>query len=240
MPPEEKCAALRQLAKKRRSSSIQGYCRLSDFHRGYYECCFVSPWTKSAHNVDADVMLLGQDWSSSDRLSRSPDTEQKRLGQIWKLRANVNLRDLLWQNMKLEFRQTYATNVFPFIKKGPMNARIKHVDMQFCAREYAIPQIEIISPKMVICLGQSTFRAVLRSIGGELNLFKDAYQPEHCIKYRGIEIYGVPHPGNFGVRNAGGIVRVHERWQVLADRLMELRGTRRDDAEKVKDSKRAV
>src|SRR6266700_6295690 len=60
MSPEQKCAALRQLAKKRRRDSVEGYCRVSDFHGGFYECCFVSPWTKSAHNVDADVMLLGQ------------------------------------------------------------------------------------------------------------------------------------------------------------------------------------
>lgn len=117
MTLEQKCAALRLLARKRRRDSLQGYCRLIDFHGGYYECCFVSPWTKSANNVDADVMLFGQDWSSSDRLNRPRNFEQRKYGQTPKLRTNVNLREFLKQNMQLDFSETYATNVFPFIKK---------------------------------------------------------------------------------------------------------------------------
>jgi restriction system protein len=223
MSTEQKCTALRQLAKKRRRDSIQGYYRLSAFHGGYYECCFVSPWTKSAHNVEADVMLLGQDWSSSDSLNRQPCPEQRKRGQTWNLRTNVNLRDFLKQHMQLDFCETYATNVFPFIKKGPTDARIRPSDMQCCAEKYAVPEMEIVAPKMAICLGQSTFDAIRRSLHEERRSFADACAPEHCINHRGTEIYGVPHPGSWGIRNAGGMERVHERWRILAKRLMELR-----------------
>jgi uracil-DNA glycosylase len=223
MSAEQKCAALRQLVKKRRRDSVQGYFRLSDFHGGYYECCFVSPWTKSAHNVDADVMLLGQDWSSSDSLSRPRVPEQRKKGQTWNLRTNKNLRELLKQGMQLDFHETYATNVFPFVKKGPTNARIKNKDMQYCAKEYAIPEMEIVAPKIAICLGHSTFYAIARSLDEERRSFADVCEPEYCIKHRRTEIYGVPHPGSWGIRNAGGKEQVHERWRILAKRLIELR-----------------
>ncbi|MET4386409.1 uracil-DNA glycosylase family 4 [Bradyrhizobium sp. F1.4.3] len=221
MSPEQKWAALRQLAKKRRRDSIDGYCRLSDFHDGYYECYFVSPWTRSAHNVGADVMLLGQDWSSSDKLKKPRVSEQRKYGQSRGLRTNVNLCSLL-QNMRLDFGETYATNLFPFIKKGPMNARIRDRDMDYCAREYAIPQIEIISPRIVVCLGKSAYEAICRSLNEECRLFKQAFQPEHCINHRGIEIYGLPHPGSWGIRNGGGIEAVHKKWWILGNRLTEL------------------
>jgi restriction system protein len=222
MSPEQKCIALRKLAKKRRQDNLEGHCRLSDFHAGYYECCFVSPWSKSAHNIDAEIMLLGQDWSSSDSLSRSRDPKMRKLGQSWNLPTNANLRAFLDQNLNLDFSDTFATNVFPFIKKGPMNARIRIVDLLYCAREYALPQMEIVSPKMAICLGRSAFEAIQRLLGAERKPFTDACKPKHCINYRGIEIYGVPHPGSFGVRNAGGKNKVHERWRVLGERLLEL------------------
>src|ERR1700752_4025850 len=149
MSPEQKWAALRQLAKKRRHDHREGYCRLGDFDDGYYECCFVSPWTKSAHNLGADVMLLGQDWSSSDSLNRPRNAimmETRKLGHTPMLRTNKNLGEFLRQNMQLEFRQTYATNVFVFIKKGAMNAKIRRIDMLYCAKQYALPQMEVIAP----------------------------------------------------------------------------------------------
>lgn len=229
MSPEQKCAALRLLAKKRRrDNNLEGYCRLSDFHGGYYECCFVSPWSKSAHNTDADVVLLGQDWSSSNGLNRPRDPQMRKLGHTWNLPTNVNLPALLRENMQLEFRETYATNVFPFIKNGPMDARIGHMEMQYCAREYAVPQIEIISPKMVICLGKRTFEAIRQSLNQGPKDFAEACQPKYCINHSGTEIYGAPHPGSLGVRNAGGIAQVHERWRILGNRLIELRGRRPD------------
>lgn len=104
-----------------------------------------------------------------------------------------------------------------------MNARIGHDDMQLCAKEYAIPQMDIVSPKIAICLGKSTFEALQQSPGEEPRQFADAFLPERRINYRSTEIYGVPHPGSWGVRNAGGMERVHERWRILAKRLMELR-----------------
>jgi uracil-DNA glycosylase len=225
MTKEQKWAALLRLAKKRRRDSIQGYCRLSDFHGGYYECCFVSPWTKSAYNVDADVMLLGQDWSSSDNLNRPRCPEQRKIGQTWNLPTNRRLRDFLEQHMQLDFCKTYATNVFPFIKKGAVSARIKPIDMHYCAKEYAVPEMEIVAPKMAICLGKSTFEAVQLSLGEEPRQFAEAFLPECRINYHSTEIYGVPHPGSWGIRNAGGMERVHERWRILAKRLIELRRT---------------
>jgi uracil-DNA glycosylase len=214
------------LAKRRRRDSLEGYCRLGDFHGGYYECCFVSPWTKSAHNVDAEVMLLGQDWSSSDSLNRPLNArmrETRKLGQTLKLRTNAHLRELLGQNMQLEFRDTYATNVFVFIKNGAMSSKIRSTDMRYCAEKYAIPQMGIIAPKMAICLGRDTFDAIRNSLHKERPLFSEAYYPQYCIDHHGTEIYGVPHPGSLGTRNAGGKARVKEIWRILGDRLMELR-----------------
>lgn len=229
MSPEQKWAALRQLAKKRRRDRRAGYCCLADFNEGYFECCFVSPWTKSAHNLGANVMLLGQDWSSSNALDRvlnetEPEKaiEIRKLGQTYKLPTNKRLRRFLKEGVGLEFSETYATNLFPFIKKGALNAKIQARDMDYCAKEYAIPQIEIVQPKMVICLGKSTYEAICRFLDLGEQFFKQTSQPIHCIRHRGVEIYGLPHPGYWGVRNAGGEECVLEHWQALGNRLIEL------------------
>lgn len=64
-----KRSALRALARRRKDTRWPGYKCIGDFHDGRYECDYVSPYTRSAHNVDADVMILLQDWASDKVLS---------------------------------------------------------------------------------------------------------------------------------------------------------------------------
>jgi hypothetical protein len=80
---------LLELVKKRQAHRSPRYFNLADFHGGFYECDFVSPWTISANNLNASLMLIGQDWSSSDSLKRPRDEKMKRIGQTWNLPARL-------------------------------------------------------------------------------------------------------------------------------------------------------
>ncbi len=82
MNREQKREALLQLAKKRQSDRREPHLCLGDIHEGYYECNYVSPWTISACNEDAELMIFGKDWVSTETiLHRPPNPERKRLGQ---------------------------------------------------------------------------------------------------------------------------------------------------------------
>jgi hypothetical protein len=59
---------LKLLARKRQRSRWKGYHCLGDYHGGIYECDHVSPYTKSAGNVDSEIMVMLQDWSSDAAL----------------------------------------------------------------------------------------------------------------------------------------------------------------------------
>src|SRR5215203_7205052 len=64
---------LRTLAKNRQATRWPHYKSIADYQVGVYECDFVSPFTIGAGNVEADVMVLLQDWSSDDELTRGLD-----------------------------------------------------------------------------------------------------------------------------------------------------------------------
>ena len=74
----ERTARLKALARTRRETDLAGlfgknaplYSHIGDFHGGVYECDDVSPWTKSGGDVDADFMIVGQDWSSYTQLEK--------------------------------------------------------------------------------------------------------------------------------------------------------------------------
>jgi uracil-DNA glycosylase len=218
---EKKREELLRLSKQRQADRREGYLCLSDIHAGYYECDLVSPWSTSAQNVDAELMILGKDWVSSETIAdRPPDPERRRIGQGWEVPTNKNLREYLSDCMDgLVFSETYASNVFPFIRHGKKNSSIRDADMLYAAKKYALPQIEIVSPRMVICLGPPAFHAVRRAAMLPDIEWTEAIAPRPHTIISGAEVYGVWHPSMY----PGGKIAVKLVWTQLGERLQELR-----------------
>ena len=151
---------LLSLARHRQHSQWDGYKCISDFHDGAYECDFVSPYTKSAGNVDAKVMIMLQDWCLENWLAGPLDSDAVRLGMTPGSPTNKQLRLLLHETFGLDLTDVFATNLFPFVKAGGMSARIATRDLVSAARIFAIPQIRIVQPKLVICLGLDVYNAL--------------------------------------------------------------------------------
>ncbi len=224
MTTEQKRQKLRKLAKRRKAHRLPPHACLADFHSGFYECKHVSPWSKSACNVDAEVMIIGQDWVSWNVLERELDEkrqERQRTGQDLSSRTNINLREFLGY-MGLQFCETYATNVFPFIKQGNKSAYIPSGDREACARTYTLPQIEIVSPRMAICLGEAAFNAVCHAAGLRPPNWRTKSPGPH-IRIGSVKIYGLPHPTTRGVNQAGGKDAVGRRWRLLGQHLRRMR-----------------
>lgn len=107
----------------------------------------------------------------------------------------------------------YRTNLFPFIKRGGVSSRIPERDLIKAALEYALPQIEIVRPRLVICLGLVTFDALRRSVGlarvGRMNQAIDS--PFTLGESR---VWCQAHTGAFGQmnRNRSGADRATQDW----------------------------
>lgn len=214
----EKKKALLQLAKKRQSNVWPGYYSIADFHEGIYECDYVSPYTKTAGNLNADLFVMLQDWSSYDSLSGPICCDSIKYGHTVSIFTNSNLKDLLRKHFDLTLEQTYGTNLFPFIKPGPMSSHIPQKLMTDAAKEYGLPQIEIIQPRLVICFGLVTFNA-LRIAAGFRSVSTVYEGIESPFKIGSSSIWLQAHTGRLGQnnRNKGGINRVSLDWQKMAD-----------------------
>ncbi len=209
---------LLRLAQLRKSDRLRGYAAIGDFHDRAFECDHVSPWTKSAGNVDADIMVVGQDWSSSDILSRVPLNEEvARLGYDPRFRTNTNLDDLLQRHFDLKRAECYLTNLFPYIKYGEADAKIELVDLEYCAKKFTLREIEIVAPRLVIVLGLDASKAIMGASGRKApaNMSEAINTP---FRYRGTEIRCVAHTGSRGTSNRGKN-QVDEDWAKLAESL---------------------
>lgn len=216
LTPMEKAGRLLELANHRKSTQRDGYARLGDFHGGIYECDYVSPWTKSGSNVDAHVMVIGQDWASVNMLAKLPK-DVAELGYDPKLLTNRNLDDLLKRHLGLRRADCYLTNLFVLIKPGDASANIRFADLVWSAQNFTKLQIEVISPKLVICLGLRTFRALMRAADQNA-----ARTTEAAIASPGMigpsMIHCVAHTGALGTLNRTQTL-VERDWSALADVL---------------------
>jgi len=216
-PVRDKHARLLELTRRRQLTRWPAYRCIGDYHEGVYECEFVSPYTKSACNTDAELMVLLQDWSCDAVLSGPLLPERLALGHDPSRRTNQRLRDLLRQHFGLRLEQVYATNVFPFVKVGPMSASIPRRDLERAAREFALPQMEIVGPGLAVCLGKAAFNAVAVAAGRRpTKSLADAIASPFEIGRT--QVWCQAHTGQQGTnyRNRNGVDRVTGDWARMA------------------------
>lgn len=211
---KSKYSAIKELSLRRRNDRLAGYFNVADFHNGKYEAFdFVSPFTKAACNYDSEIMLIAQDWSSAEKLSADFSDEISKLGYTPSLPTNRNLHGLLREHLQIDFKDTYATNLFVFIKPGGISAPIKTSDLVYSAQTYTIPEISIIRPKFVICLGARVLSILSKIITGKvIGISESLISP---IKYSDTLIMGVYHPGGLGTASAGGLKNIAAHWDRL-------------------------
>jgi len=216
----DKHQALLELAIKRKQTTYRDYKRLSDYKDGKYECdIYVSPYTKGAHNVNADIFVLLLDWASDKQmkkeLTHEEEAEELQFGRTLNQKTNINLENLLRDYFKCQIADTYATNLFPYIKSGD----IPDKDLRWAAKKFALPQIAIVQPKLVICCGLDTFNAVRVAAG-----HKEVDNVEEGINapfpYNGSQIWLQSHPGWMGQSNrkrySGNADQVNDDWEKMA------------------------
>lgn len=221
-PTEEKKAKLRDLACRRKASRWAGYSNIGDFHGGCYECDeHVSPFTKDAGNVDSDLFVMLQDWLSEKDISKPLDPNPAARAEGYTPSANTNtyLQKLLSAHFGgLQIRQIYATNLFPFVKPGHTSAPIPDSVLERAAREFGIPQIDIVRPRLVIVLGVATFRPLIAAAGIKIpwRLLDDAVN--NPVDYGSARIWCQSHTGRSGGAAArGGSAVVRNDWTRMAD-----------------------
>ena len=201
---------LLKLAKLRQQIKYDGYNYIADYANGAYECNYVSPYSKSAHNVNTNVFIILQDWSSDENMQGNVCEETNKYGYTPSVGTNKNLIKLLKECLDLELKNTYATNLFPFIKMGGMSANIPIKDMRRAAKEFTLPMVKIIKPKIAIALGVKTFNAIFDSCEDKQKITDDSF------RYGNTKIFFQYHPAA-RISNK----KKEERWKRMSQYLYD-------------------
>jgi hypothetical protein len=113
------------------------------------------------------------------------------------------------------FADVYATDVFVFIKPGKMGERIPSLDLKRSAEEYGIPQIRIINPNYVICIGSSTYNSIRSVCGLTYMPIKRSFS-EKPLEIGKSKIVAVHHTGGSATAYQGGPKEQDKEWSQIA------------------------
>ena len=209
-----KLERLLALGQKRKEARFEGYRCLGDVLGGAYECDFVSPFTKAAGNVDSKIFVLLQDWATEANLGSTVDEATRRLGYTPGEPTTMRLRELLGIHFQQGLQDVYATNLFPFLRVR----QVHFADLVRAANAFVLPQIQIVQPRLVICLGLDTFNALRVACG--LKRSKNlTIAAASSFTIDTVQIWSQAHPGYFGrmTRNKNKETQVEDDWNAMAE-----------------------
>lgn len=136
----------------------------------------IGPWSSWQGRLDADLVVVGQDYSDVQYFEDRKGIEDP------KNRTNVNLVHLLGSigiDVSLPGTRTgneavFFTNAILCLKAGGMGAPVKSAWFRECGSRFLRKQLELLPAKAVVALGQRAYDAILDSFRLRRQSLRDA------------------------------------------------------------------
>jgi uracil-DNA glycosylase len=134
---------------------------------GRFDSSEIGPWTVWQNRLDARVMVVGQDFSDVAYFEKWQGRDQRHNptnDHLVALLRSVGIEVAPFDESR--GRSTaFFTNAILCLKEGGMQAKVRDEWFLNCGERFLRPQIELVRPLVVICLGQKAHDAVLRAFG---------------------------------------------------------------------------
>lgn len=189
---------------------------------GRYDSNHIGPWSRWQGNLDAEIMVVGQDWGDVDYFRKWQGIDQP-----YGNPTNENLRELLKQfeirirgPREAQLNVIFLTNLILCLKRGGLQSDVKDEWLENCSRNFFRELVTIIRPKKVLVLGERVSKAILGCYHipypkswGLPNLMPKSPFP---IGGRTL-LFPVYHCGAGGINRNRGFEDQREDWKKIAD-----------------------
>ena len=189
------------LVKSREScASCKGLSNPSRLENGSFDSDEIGPLSRWQGNLDSDFMLILQDWGCVSNFIKYKGTDINSV-------TNKNIKELfqligLSLTLPLDKVQKnfhFFTNSILCLKEGNDTDPVDKEWYSNCGKRFLRPLIEIVNPKVVICLGECAYKAVMRSYDRKPSSFRNAViNHVPIILENGIAVFPVTIVANVG------------------------------------------
>lgn len=181
----------------------------------YDQTGHIGPWTQWQNNLDAQLMVVGQDWGGVEYFTENEglekddnETNQRLVEFLAGIGIEINLPVLT-----AEDRPLYFTNAVLCLRPGRLTGPISGKWFRKCGPLFLRRQIELVRPKAVVTLGYYAYRTVLTAFGRKPTpRMCDAIIEDIEVVDKGSAVVPVFHCGKNGQRSRS-IADQHQDWK---------------------------
>lgn len=159
----------------------------------------MGPWSRWQGNLDAKLMLIGQDWGSVEYFEKWRGLDQPQGNP-----TNDNLIRLLFSigiginNPGTDQTgEVFFTNAVLCLKEGNLQSPIKPEWVRNCGERFLKPLIEVVHPKVVVALGEKAFKAIVKgyNLQTKWSRYRELVETGGIALQEGISLFPVYHCG---------------------------------------------
>lgn len=224
---KNKFEAFKALVEKRKNDNDfpDGLLNPSQFAPEYDTAISLNPFDKWQNNLDAEILVVGQDWGDekyfkdNKGLDRDDNPTCENLRKLIRLRTGIYVGPPSEGNKDSSLFFTNAiVGIKPTTHKG-MSAPVKASWISHGVENYLRPLIDIIQPKYIVTLGQTSYSAIAHIYGLPKNVkMIDLVKNNPINTPNGIKIFSFFHCGGLGLRNRSKRSQLGD-WRKLSDEL---------------------
>lgn len=162
--------AYKTLVTKRKNCRIcseSGLTNPACVDSGIYDSDQIGPWSCWQGNLNADIMVVGQDWGDVAYFLKWKGFDDPSGNP-----TNTNLQRLLRQfgiaikpPQEPQEHSVFFTNIILCLKDGGLQAPIKDEWLANCSGNFFRPLVDIVKPKIILALGKRVSETILDLYG---------------------------------------------------------------------------
>ncbi|MCT0198658.1 uracil-DNA glycosylase family protein [Synechococcus sp. CS-1325] len=158
----------------------------------------IGPWSRLAADLCAEVLVVGQDWGDVRYFKENKGVDLPLNPTTNTLRCLLQIlnRDLPSKIDSGKGSGIFLTNAILCLKDGGMQSKVHREWFDNCGKHFLLPLIELISPVIVVTLGEMAYRTVVSSYELRPSKFRDAVETEGGVNLPGgRKLFPVYHCG---------------------------------------------
>jgi DNA polymerase len=217
-----------ELVRSRKACRLCADCGLTNasaVDEGRYDSAHIGSWTYWQGNLNAELMVVGQDWRDV-RYFRE-NAGQDKAGNPTNLMLARLLRSICIEIGSPEQptpAPVFLTNAVLCLKEGGLQGPVRREWFANCGRAFLRPQIELVNPAVVVGLGKLAFEAILSAFGLPIPRFKQAVESrEGTWLPNGSRLFAVYHCGQRILNTHRPEVAQLQDWQRIGAALASVR-----------------
>jgi DNA polymerase len=178
----------------------------SECDGGTWDADHIGPWSRWQGNLNATVMVVGQDWGSEGYFTKKRGCDEANNPTstfLTELLASIGIKVSEPTELDGFSGAAFFTNAILCLKAGErMSDPVKARWLSNCGTRFLKPTIELVSPRVLISLGAGAYRAIARLYGLAKTSFPDAVdRPDGWILSPATRYFPMFHCGPLGLVN---------------------------------------